>query len=333
MGIGTMVYFLRRLGFYLVALWVAVTMNFLLPRLMPGDPIDAIIARNQGRLPPTAITALRAQLGLSNAPLWQQYFSYLGNLLHGNLGISFDYYPATVTSILQSSVPWTLGLLSIGLIVSAGLGTLAGIFAAWRRGSFLDRYIPPALVFIQSIPVFWVGLVLIYFIGLKLQWFPVYGAIGIDTDPNNKDLAYYLDVLAHAILPETTLVLVTIGGWMVGMRNAMLNTLAEDHVVMAEAKGLFQRRIMMTYAARNAVLPQVASFANALGFLIGGQFLVEYVFSYPGIGFLSIQAVFNEDYPLIQGIFLFIAVAVLLANFLADIVYAIIDPRVRDERR
>jgi peptide/nickel transport system permease protein len=328
-----MVYFLRRLGFYLVALWVAVTMNFLLPRMMPGDPIDAILAHNQGRLPPTAITALRAQLGLSNAPLWQQYFSYLGNLVHGNLGVSFDYYPATVGSILAQSVPWTLGLLGIGLLISAGLGTLLGIIAAWWRGSFVDRYVPPVLVFIQSIPAFWVGLMLIYFIGLRLQWFPVFGAIGIDTDPNNKDLTYYLDVLSHAVLPETALVLVTIGGWMVGMRNAMLNTLAEDHVVMAEAKGLFQRRIMLTYAARNAILPQVASFANAIGFLIAGQFLIEYIFSYPGIGFLSIQAVFNEDYPLIQGIFLFIAAAVLLANFLADIVYALIDPRVRDERR
>jgi len=326
-------YFLRRIGFYLVALWVAVTMNFLLPRLMPGDPIDAILARNQGRLPPAAINSLRAQLGLSHAPLWQQYFTYLGNLLHGNLGVSFDYYPAKVTSVLSAGVFWTLGLLGVALLISAGLGTLLGIAAAWRRGSVVDRVFPPVLVFIQSIPAFWVGLLLIYFIGLKLHLLPVYGAISIDTDPTNKDLAYYLDVVNHAILPALTLVAVSIGGWMLGMRNAMLNTLAEDHVVMAEAKGLHQRRIMFTYAARNAVLPQVASFANALGFLIGGQFLIEYIFSYPGIGFLSIQAVFNEDYPLIQGIFLFIAVAVLLANFLADIVYAILDPRVRDERR
>lgn len=325
-------YFLRRLGFYLVALWVAVTMNFLLPRLMPGDPIDAIIARNQGRLPPSAIDALRAQLGLSHDPLWQQYLAYLGNLAHGNLGVSFDYYPATVGSILGQSVFWTINLLGIALLISAGLGTLLGTIAAWRRGLALDRFLPPILVFIQSIPAFWVGLVLIYFIGLKLHWFPVFGAISIDTDPSVKDLNYYMDVLRHAVLPATTLVLVTIGGWMVGMRNAMLNTLAEDHVVMAEAKGLPERRIMFTYAARNAVLPQVASFANALGFIIGGQFLIEFVFSYPGLGFLSIQAVFNEDYPLIEGIFLFIAVAVLLANFFADIVYAILDPRVRNER-
>ena len=211
-----MVYFLRRLGFYLVALWVAVTMNFLLPRMMPGDPIDAIIARNQGRLPPTAINALRAQLGLSHAPLWQQYFTYLGNLLHGNLGVSFDYYPATVTSMLASSVPWTLSLLGIALLISAGLGTLLGIAAAWRRGSIIDRFLPPVLVFVQSIPAFWVGLLLIYFVGLKLQWFPVFGALSIDTDPNVKDLSYYLDVLSHAVLPETALVLVSIGGWMVG---------------------------------------------------------------------------------------------------------------------
>lgn len=325
-------YFLRRLGFYVVALWVAVTMNFLLPRLMPGDPIDAIIAHNQGRLPPTAINALRAQLGLSNDPLWQQYVTYLGNLAHGNLGVSFDYYPASVSSMLGDSIVWTINLLGIALLISAGLGTLLGTLAAWRRGLALDRFLPPVLVFIQSIPAFWVGLILIYFIGLKLHWFPVFGAISIDTDPSVKNFDYYMDVFRHAVLPATTLVLVTIGGWMVGMRNAMLNTLAEDHVVMAEAKGLPERRIMFTYAARNAVLPQIASFANALGFIIGGQFLIEYVFSYPGLGFLSIQAVFNEDYPLIEGIFLFIAVAVLLANFLADIVYAMLDPRVRDER-
>ena len=328
-----MAYFLRRLGFYLVALWVAVTMNFLLPRLMPGDPIDAIIARNQGRLPPGAIVALRAQLGLSNAPLWQQYVSYLGNLLHGNLGVSFDNYPASVASVMGAAIPYTIGLIGVALLLSAGLGTLLGITAAWRRGGWVDRFMPPVLVFIQSIPAFWVGLILIYFIGLKLQWFPVFGALGIETDPNTKNLSYYLDLLDHAILPAATLVLVTIGGWMVGMRNSMLNTLAEDHVVMAEAKGLTQRRIMYSYAARNAVLPQVASFANALGFIIGGQFLIEYIFSYPGLGFLSIQAVFNEDYPLIEGIFLFIAVAVLVANFLADVAYAVLDPRVRDERR
>ncbi|MGO8947980.1 MAG: ABC transporter permease [Ktedonobacterales bacterium] len=328
-----MAYFLRRLGFYLVALWVAVTMNFLLPRMMPGDPIDAIIARNQGRLPSTAIAALRAQLGLGNAPLWQQYLSYLGNLLHGNLGFSFDNYPATVVSVMGAAIPYTIGLIGVALLISAGLGTLLGIIAAWRRGGLVDRLMPPVLVFVQSIPAFWVGLILIYFIGLKLQWFPVFGATSISTDPNNKDLGYYLDLLDHAILPAATLVLVSIGGWMVGMRNAMLNTLAEDHVVMAEAKGLTQRRIMYTYAARNAILPQVASFANALGFIIGGQFLIEYIFSYPGIGFLSIQAVFNEDYPLIEGIFLFIAIAVLVANFLADIAYAVLDPRVRDERR
>jgi peptide/nickel transport system permease protein len=328
-----MEYFLRRLGFYLAALWVAVTMNFLLPRMMPGDPIDAIIAHNQGRLPPSAIVALRAQLGLSNAPLWQQYLSYLGNLLHGNLGISFDNYPASVASVMGAAIPYTIGLLSVALLISAGLGTLLGISAAWRRGGLIDRFIPPTLVFVQSIPAFWVGLILIYFIGLKLQWFPVFGATSLGTDPHNKNLSYYIDLLDHAVLPAMALVLVTIGGWMVGMRNSMLNTLAEDHVVMAEAKGLKQRRIMYAYAARNAILPQVASFANALGFIIGGAFLIEYIFSYPGIGFLSIQAVFNEDYPLVEGIFLFIAFAVLIANFLADIAYAVLDPRVRDERR
>lgn len=327
-----MTHFLRRVGFYVVALWAAVTINFLLPRMMPGDPIDAIIAHNQGRLPPSAITALRAELGLSHAPLWQQYLSYLGNLLHGHLGVSFDYYPVSVSSVLGNGIFWTIDLLAVALIISAVLGTVLGIITAWRHGSVLDRFLPPIMVFVQSIPAFWVGLVLVYVFGVKLHWFPVFGGIGIDTDPANKDFAYYMDVLYHAVLPAATLVLISIGGWMVGMRNAMLNTLSEDHVVMAEAKGLSPRRIMFTYAARNAILPQVASFANALGFIVGGAFLVEYVFSYPGIGFLSIQAVLSEDYPVIQAIFLFIAFTVLLANFLADIVYAMLDPRVRDAR-
>ena len=327
-----MTHFLRRLGFYLIALWAAVSVNFLLPRMMPGDPIDAIIAHNQGRLPPSAIMALRAQLGLSHAPLWQQYLAYLGNLVHGNLGVSFDYYPVPVASVLGNGIFWTIGLMGVALVLSATLGTVLGIAAAWRRGSPLDRILPPVMVFVQSIPAFWVGLVLVYLFGVKLHWFPVFGGIGLDTDPTIKDGAYYLDVLYHAILPAATLVVVSIGGWMVGMRNAMLNTLAEDHVALAEAKGLSPRRIMFSYAARNAILPQVASFANALGLIVGGAFLVEYIFSYPGIGFLSIQAVMSEDYPVIQAIFLFIALAVLVANFLADIVYTLLDPRVRDQR-
>ncbi len=328
-----MAHFLRRILFYLGALWVAATLDFLIPRLMPGDPVLALFARAQGKIDPKQIPDLRAAFGISNKPLWQQYFDYLNNMLHGNLGLSFSHYPSPVSEVIKGGIFWTIGLVGTTTILSFAIGTLLGIVAAWRRGGMLDRIMPPVMVFVQSLPYFFVALVFVYFIAFKLQWFPLDFGFSPDYLGAPFDINLFLDVIDHAILPASTILLVSLGGWMLGMRNMMLNTLGEDYVLMAEAKGLPERRIMLTYAARNAILPNITNLAIVLGFVVSGSILTEQVFSYPGIGSTLVEAVNQGDYPLVQALFLIIAIAVLIANFLADIAYAILDPRVRDERR
>ena len=323
-----MKHLLRRISFYLVALWASVTINFIIPRLAPGDPTGALMARFQGRMNPQAIAALRLQFGLSSDPFWVQYFQYLINLLHGELGTSFTYFPTPVVTVLAQEVPWTLALVGISVIISCTLGTLIGVLIAWRRGSFIDSILPPFLTFFSAIPYFWLALIALYVFAYTLNWFPLNG--GYDTSVTvGWNFDFLLSAFVHGLLPAFTIVLGSIAGWMLGMRNSMITTLTEDYVLMAEAKGLSEFRIMLLYAARNAILPNVTGFALSLGFVVGGALLTEVVFSYPGIGFALLQAALNSDYPLLQGIFLLIAVAVLGANFVADLVYVVLDPRVR----
>jgi peptide/nickel transport system permease protein len=321
-------YLLRRIGFYLLAIWVAITVNFIIPRLAPGDPATALMARFRGQLNPEALHSLELQFGISHDPLWVQYWQYLVQLLHGNLGVSFTYFPTPVSKVIGQEIPWTLTLIGISLIISFIVGTLLGVIAAWRRGSFVDSFLLPLLSFMGAIPYFWLALVFLYVLGFQLHWFPLNG--GYDTAiPVSWSSDFLATVISHGFLPAGTIVLASLGGWMLGMRNAMITTLSEDYVVMAQAKGLKESRVMLIYAARNAILPNVTGFAIALGFVVGGSLLTEIVFSYPGIGFALYQAVLNNDYPLLQGIFLLIALAVLIANFLADLAYGVLDPRVR----
>lgn len=323
-----MKHLLRRIGFYLVALWASITINFIIPRLAPGDPAGALMARFQGRMTPQAIHSLELQFGLSHDPLWMQYFQYLNNLAHGNMGTSFTYFPTPVLTVLLQELPWTLTLVGTSVFISFTLGSLIGVLIAWKRGSFIDSVLPPILTFFSAIPYFWLALIVLYLLAYMLNWFPLNG--GYDTSTTigwNTDFLF--SALNHALLPSFTIVLASISGWMLGMRNAMITTLTEDYVLLAEAKGLSESRVMLAYAARNAILPNVTSFALSLGFVVGGALLTEVVFSYPGIGFALLQAAQNSDYPLLQGIFLLLAMAVLGANFIADLVYVILDPRVR----
>ncbi|HCI81815.1 MAG TPA: peptide ABC transporter permease [Ktedonobacter sp.] len=322
---------LRRIVFYLVALWAAVTLNFLIPRLAPGDPASTLIARFQGRIDPRALQALEVAFGISHASLLTQYFQYLNNLLHGNLGLSITYFPTPVSTVIAEDLPWTLGLVGISAIISFIIGTLLGVIVAWKRGSTLDSILPPIMTFIAAIPYFWFALIVLYVLAFLLNWFPVSGAydtsleVGFTPD-------FLVSLLQHAVLPAFTIVVGSIAGWMLGMRNTMITTISEDYVLMAKAKGLPERRVMLAYAARNAILPNVTGFALALGFVVGGALLTEVVFSYPGIGFALLQAVQNSDFALLQAIFLIIVIAVLIANFIADLVYVALDPRVRQER-
>ena len=321
-------YFLNRLGFLLVSIWVALTLNFILPRLMPGNPAGIMLAKFQGRMPPQALHALELQFGFTNKPMILQYVQYLGSMLTGHWGLSYTYYPTSVTTIIATSLPWTLALLGAAWLVAVASGTLTGIWIAWRRGGLLDSTLPMATMFFQSIPGFWLGFVLLYFLGFDLSWFPMAHSYGNSVTPG-VNAPFLLSVLYHSVLPFVVIYLGSISGWIVGMRNNMIITLGEDYMVFAEAKGVPPRRLVFSYAARNALLPQVTSIAIALSTIIGGQILIEQVFSYPGIGFQLANAVASEDYPLIQGMFLIIAVITLLINFIVDMVYGRLDPRVR----
>jgi len=323
-------YLIRRLIFYVVSLWSAITLNFAIPRLMPGNPAEIIYAQNAAVFSsnPNALKSIEASLNLSHDPMPIQYWHYLVQLAHGDLGVSFTQYPVKVTDIIMTHLPWTLFLVGTSTFIAVALGTLLGIICSWKRGSILDSILVPVTTIVSSFPVFFLALLLLYFCASVHNWFPTGHAFDPGSAPS-LNLPFIGQMFYHAALPAFVLVVTTMGGWLFGMRNAMINTLAEDFVTMATAKGLHERRVMIWYAARNAILPQVTGFAMSLGFVIGGAFLIELVFDYEGIGFFLIQAVNNEDYPLIQGLLLFVVVCVLIANFCADMLYARLDPRVR----
>jgi len=320
----------RRIALYALTALVAITVNFFIPRLMPGNPVEVAIGHMQSRVTPGTIKALDLQYGINTKlGLIGQYLHYLDQLIHGNLGISFSSYPATVVSVIRSALPWTIGLVGMATIISFALGTLLGIAAAWRRGSWLDNLLP-AMTFFQAAPYFFVAILMVALFATKLGWFPQNS--GYDTTTLNPGLnwAFISNVLDHAVLPALTIVVGSIAGWIIGMRNMMLTTMDEDYVLIAQAKGLATRRVI-SYAARNAILPSVSGFSLAIGFVVSGSLLTEIVFSYPGIGYILLQAIGSEDYPLLQGIFLIITFAVLAANLIADFAYSFLDPRTRQE--
>jgi peptide/nickel transport system permease protein len=321
---------LRRLGFFAFTLWVALTLNFLLPRLMPGNPALAMLSKFHGQVNPGTIKALEVLFGINtNQGLWSQYVIYLHHVVTGNFGTSLDFYPASVSSVIGGAIWWTLALVGITTVLAFALGTGLGMLAAWRRGSRLDSIMPPVFVITSAIPYFWVGMVLVLIFGITLHWLPTQGGFNVATDTPGLTPAYIGDVLSHAVLPGAALLITTIGTWILTMRNTMITTLAEDYVRMARAKGLPGRRIMVDYAARNAILPNLTGFAMSLGFVVSGAILIEYVFNYPGVGFMLLQAVQGEDFPLMQALFLLITLAVLVAILLADIATALLDPRTR----
>jgi len=320
---------LRRAGFFLLTLWVALTLNFFMPRMMPGNPAIAMMSKFRGRISGQELATLETIFGVnSGQSLPSQYVHYLGDIFTGNLGTSLYFFPSPVSQVVRGAIFWTLGLVGITTILAFLLGTGVGIVAAWRRGGLMDSVAPPVLVIASAIPYFWVGMMFILIFGVKLQWLPWSGSADITATPG-WSLDYVGNVLEHAVLPAMALLITTIGTWTLIMRNNMVSTLAEDYVRMARAKGLPSSRIMLDYAARNAVLPNLTGFAMSLGFVVGGAILIEYVFNYPGVGYMLLQAVENEDYPLMQALFLLITVAVLVAILLADIATAVFDPRTR----
>ncbi len=322
-------YLLRRLGFLLFTGWAALSINFILPHLMPGDPAQVMIAKFQGRLNPEALKALSDAFGLTaDKSLFVKYLEYWQRIFSGDLGFSLTYYPAKVTEVLADAIPWTIGLVGLGTIIAFTLGTLLGIISAWKRNSPLADILVPTALFFNSIPYFWLSLLMLYLLAYQLEWFPLGGGFDVFAIMGIWDKVG--SIVYHAILPLTTIVITAMGGWLLTMRNNMMSVLADDYIIFARAKGLSDRRIKYKYAARNAILPSFTGFSMALGFVIGGSLLTEVVFSYPGLGYILYQSVISLDYPLMQAIFLFISMAVLLANFMADFIYAILDPRVKE---
>ena len=322
-----MPFIVRRLGFYVVAAWVAITVTFFIPRALPGNAVTSMLGSMQN-LQPQALHALEVEFGShAKGSLIHQYFVYLGNLLHGNLGTSTVYQPASVASILEQKVPWTLALVGTATVIAFVLGTLLGVLAAWRRGGWLDRSLP-GFTFLQATPYFFLALLIIELFSLTWHLFPFASGFALGLTPG-WNWTFISSAIDHSVLPALTIVITSMAGWMLQMRNVMITTIGEDYVLAAQAKGLSSRRVVFTYAARNAIIPNIAGFALAIGFVIAGAIVMEIVFSYPGVGLLLFNSVTSNDYPLVQGIFLVISFAVLLACLLADLVYVVADPRAR----
>ncbi|TQM82987.1 peptide/nickel transport system permease protein [Saccharothrix saharensis] len=324
-------YYARKFAFYVVALWAALTLNFFIPRLMPGNPVDILMAKlaqRGGTVDPSARRAYELLLGTnSGESLFQQYLSYLGNMVRGDLGISVSAFPAPVSRIISEALPWTLMLVGIATFLSFAFGIVLGTFVGWRRGTWLDSLVPATTV-LAAVPYFWLALILVALLSSAWGWFPLQGGYDVILSPG-WNAEFIGSAIYYGTLPALTIVISSVGGWLLGMRNMMVSATAEDYVLTAKAKGLRDSRIMIRYAARNAVLPSVAGFAISLGFVVAGSIITEQVFSYPGIGSKLLQAVQNNDYALMQGIFLVITVAVLGANLVVDLLYAVIDPRTR----
>jgi peptide/nickel transport system permease protein len=312
---------------FVLTLWAALTINFIIPRVMPGNEATAVLSTLRG-VNPAALHALEIQFGVNvHQNVLVSYFEYLKNCFTGQFGVTAQGVP--VMSEILSKLPWTLGLVGVTTVIAFVVGTVAGIASAWRRGGRLDAILPPTLFIVSTIPVFFVGLLLIYVFAVKLNWLPLSGNYSIGATPTFS-LSFIWDVLKHAILPAVSLTIVTAGLWVYSMRNNMVTTISEDYVKTGRAKGLADRRVMYDYAARNAILPNLTGFAMQLGYVLGGAIVIEYLFSYPGLGYLFYTATTDHDLPLMQGLFLFYTLAVLICVLIADLLTAVLDPRTRD---
>jgi peptide/nickel transport system permease protein len=324
-------WFLRRLGFYVFATWVALTLTFLLPRLMPGDPIGGILQHlspAQIQSNPGIIEKYQALLGGGHQSIWHAYIEYLHRVATLDFGISTSNYPTKVSEVVARTLPYSIVLVGIAFAIAFALGTAIGAVAAWRRGKSFDTVVVPIFMALGAFPAYFTGLLIVYFLGLKLGWFPIQHAYDNGVDPG-LNWPFISSAVHHGVLPALVIVIAFAGGWVLNMRTVMINTIAEDYVAMAHAKGLRDTRVMTRYAARNAILPPLNGFAAQFATAVGGVIFVELVFSYPGAGYTLQQAALGNDYPLTQALLLVFALCPIVANFVMDIVNLVLDPRVR----
>jgi peptide/nickel transport system permease protein len=336
MGALTLNYLLRRLGIFFLTVWLSATIIFIIPRLAPGDPVQAMVSRmiQQAGYVEGAdqiVVAWRARFGLDD-PILLQYVRYLGNLVRFDFGYSLALFPMPVATLIARALPWTMGLLLIAVTITFILGNFLGAILAWyRTPALIKAFIPVTMVF-TSIPPLLAAILLLYIFAFNLGWFPMLGSYGRGMQPS-LDWQFVTSVIHHGTLPALSIVLVSFGYWTLGMRGMMVTIEGEDYVILARAKGLRPFYILYRYMIRNAILPQVTALALTMGTLIGGQVLVEVIFSYRGMGSLIFRAIRDQDLTTIQGTSFILILATALAVLIMDLIYPLIDPRITYERK
>jgi peptide/nickel transport system permease protein len=334
----TVQYIIRRIGIFFLIVWTTATINFIIPRLAPGDPVQAMLGRmeTQGaRFEDSAvlIEGYREKFGLDD-PILIQYLKYLWAMARFDLGYSLALFPATVTEIIANAIPYTLGLLLVTTILTFSLGVLAGALLVWRGTSPVARALISAFMMLAPIPYYLLAMILMFLLSFTLHLFPHSGVVSVGRISRGTfDVGYALDIVYHSTLPALSIIIAGVGGWALGMRGMMVTVLGEDYLTLAEAKGLKEGRIFFRYALRNAMLPAFTGLAISLGFIVSGATLVEYLFTYPGMGYQLNQAIISSDYPVIQGITFFLVLSVATAILIIDLVYPKLDPRITYTRR
>jgi len=323
-------YFLNKLGWFLITFVFAFILNFILPRLMPGDPVAAIVARMaQGMSDATGVQAIYQQyteLFGTSRPMHEQFFIYVRNVLRGDFGFSFSQYPRTVADTLRASIMWTIALQFPAIIVGWLIGNTLGALAAYLKGGF-DKVIMPISIFASNFPAFGMAVIFLVIFGVILEWFPTSGGYGFDLIPTFS-WRFIRSVIIHYQLPFWSIVVIAIGGQAIGMRSMAIYELNADYVKFARFMGIKDRKII-GYVFRNAMLPQITGLALSVGTMVGGALVAEIIFSYPGLGFTLLNGVMGQDYPLISASTLIITIMVLSATLIIEIVYGVIDPRIK----
>ena len=324
----------RRLGFYVFTAWAAITLNFLIPRFVPGDPAQDLLQnlrQQTGQTPtPEQIAAIHTFYGDPRENLLGQYLQYWADIANFRFGTSLSEFPTPVSELVGQALPWTVLLVGVTTILAWVIGTLLGAWIGARPGSRVDTIFTPVTTFLHSVPPFWLALLALWYFGFVLGWFPLSGGYDTSVPFEINNVFFLLSVLQYGALPAITLVFVGFNGWFFSMRNVMVTTVPEDYVLLAHAKGLSNKRVLLKYAARNALLPNVTGLALSIGGVISGVLLTEIVFTYPGMGFLLLKAIGAHDFPVMQTVFLMITLTTLAANFIADSLYVLLDPRTRE---
>jgi len=320
---------------FATTIFISITIVFVVPRLVPGDPLFAVTSKlaemGGSRGSPELVEEYRKLFGLDQ-PVLTQYLYYLRELIRGNLGYSIANFPATVAELLMRSLPWTIGLLSVATVISWLIGTFIGAISGWGgKESKISKVLVPLALGLYTIPYYILAIILIFLFVYVWGIFPISGGY-TPGFPIKFSLPFVLDVIKHSILPALSIILISLGWWFLSMRSMIVLLQGEDYILLAQAKGLSDRRILWRYAFRNALLPQVSGLAISLAHIVGGAIILEKIFAYPGVGWLLYNSITELDFPTIQGGVLVVIIALTAANFILDLIYPLIDPRIKYKR-